>query len=228
MDRVKPRTSCCVLIGDLVGSREVPDRAALHDALAVALSTVDAVRPSRDGLRVTVGDEFQGSYPTLGEALDVALRVRLLLWPDADVRVGVGRGTVTVLDPGRGIEDGPAWWAARAAVEAVEAAADRAPTRLLRTGLRTADGPEDRVAEPGLDTSGPGAAVNAALLCQDHLVGSLSDRSRRLLRGLMDTETTQADLAAAEGISASAVSQRVRADGIGAVLASHRLLRDLP
>jgi hypothetical protein len=72
------------------------------------------------------------------------------------------------------------------------------------------------------------AAVNAALLCRDHLVGSLSDRSLRLLRGLMDPHTTQGRLAAAEGISASAVSQRVRTDGLGVVLAAHELLRDLP
>jgi predicted transcriptional regulator len=56
----------------------------------------------------------------------------------------------------------------------------------------------------------------------------LSDRSLRLLRGLMDPHTTQSELATLEGISASAVSQRVRADGIGAVLAAHELLRALP
>ena len=77
-------------------------------------------------------------------------------------------------------------------------------------------------------TGGEVDAVNAALLCQDHLVGSLSDRSIRLLRGLMDPLTTQSELAAREGISPSAVSQRVRADGIGVVLAAHELLRGLP
>jgi len=43
----------------------------------------------------------------------------------------------------------------------------------------------------------------------------------------MDPHTTQAELATLEGISASAVSQRVRADGIGAVLAAEDLLRGL-
>ena len=36
------------------------------------------------------------------------------------------------------------------------------------------------------------------------------------------------ELAALEGISPSAVSQRVRADGLGAVLAAHELLRGMP
>ena len=44
----------------------------------------------------------------------------------------------------------------------------------------------------------------------------------------MDPHTTQSELATLEGISASAVSQRVRADGIGAVLAAEDLLRGLP
>lgn len=228
MMTMKPDGTRCALIGDLVGSRTSADRRALHDTLEAALATTEARRPSLSGLRTTVGDEFQGSYATLGEALDAALRVRLLLLPEVEVRVGVGRGMVTVVDAGRGIEDGPGWWAARAAVEAVEAAADRAPTRYLRTGVRTAEGPDDRIEAPGVDEVGPGAAVNAALLCQDHLVGCLSERSTRLLRGLMEPGTTQAMLAEREGISASAVSQRVRSDGIGAVLAAHELLRVLP
>jgi predicted transcriptional regulator len=44
----------------------------------------------------------------------------------------------------------------------------------------------------------------------------------------MQPHTTQGDLATLEGISPSAVSQRVRADGLGAVLAAHDLLRRMP
>lgn len=217
MDEMKPDASLCVLIGDIVASRASADRRAVHDAVVAALGTAESVVPSVRGLRITVGDEFQGAYRTLGAALDAALRVRLALLPDVDVRIGVGRGAVTVLDAERGIEDGPAWWAARAAVEWVEATAERSPTRTLRTGYR----PE------GTD-GGTADAVNAALLCQDHLVGSLSQRSLRLLEGLMHPDTTQAELAEREGVSASAVSQRVRSDGVGAVLAAHELLRALP
>ncbi|QIM20663.1 winged helix-turn-helix transcriptional regulator [Phycicoccus sp. HDW14] len=216
MDEMKPDASLCVLIGDIVASRVSTDRRAVHDAVVAALAATEAVVPSVRGLRITVGDEFQGGYRTLGAALDAALRVRLALLPDVDVRIGVGRGSVTVLDAERGIEDGSAWWAARAAVEHVEATAERSPTRTLRTGYR-AEGEDATV-----------GAVNAALLCRDHLVGSLSDRSLRLLEGLMHPDTTQAQLAEREGVSASAVSQRVRADGVGVVLAAHELLRALP
>ena len=218
MNSMKNNASRCTLIGDIVGSRGSVDRADLHRAVEAALRQVDDAVPSLTGLRVTVGDEFQGSYATLGEALDAGLRVRLALLPDVDTRVGIGRGSVTTLDPERGIEDGPGWWAARAAVEAAEEAAAKPATRHLRTALRVAPSEDDTAVD----------AVNAALLCRDHLVGSCSERSIRLLRGLMQPHTTQGDLATLEGISPSAVSQRVRADGLGAVLAAHDLLRRMP
>ena len=101
------------------------------------------------GLRVTVGDEFQGTYATLGEAVEAALRVRLALLPEVDTRFGLGRGEVTVLDARRGIEDGPGWWAARAAIEEVDrgrrprrdpAGPHRVPRGAARRGRDTGDG----------------------------------------------------------------------------------------
>ena len=250
MSGMKSQASRCVVIGDLVGSRGAPNRRALHRAVEKALVSANAAVPAVTELRVTVGDEFQGAYATLGAAIEAALRVRLELLPAADVRVGIGRGPVQLLDAERGIEDGPGWWAARAAIDAVEQAAGRAATRHLRTAYRAApdgatsggaggDGTARGDGSAGGEDDGRGAgaarggrddtadAVNAALLCRDHLVGSLSQRSIRLLRGLMDPHTTQSELATLEGISASAVSQRVRADGIGAVLAAEDLLRGL-
>ena len=219
----------CLLIGDLVQSREASDRRALHERVEQSLAWVNAAVTAASELRVTTGDEFQGSYATLGAALDAALRVRVQLLPASDARFGIGRGPVTTLDEERGIEDGPGWWAARDAIEAAEEGAERPATRQLRTAYRVAAEEGGRPVESSpVGTGGEVDAVNAALLCQDHLVGSLSDRSIRLLRGLMDPLTTQSELAAREGISPSAVSQRVRADGIGVVLDAHELLRGLP
>jgi hypothetical protein len=215
MARMKPSGSSYVVIGDIVGSRDADDRRRVHEHLVAALDAVREDVPPQRGMRVTVGDELQGVYATLGEALEATFLLRLRALPEVDVRIGIGRGEVTVLDEERDIEDGPGWWAAREAVEAVEEAAGQAPTRTLRTLYRSA--------EPDARTD----AVNAALLCRDHLVGSVSERSVRLLRGLMEPGATQKQLAAREGVSASAVSQRVRSDGLGVVLAAHELLRGL-
>ncbi|MGB3593957.1 MAG: SatD family protein, partial [Ornithinimicrobium sp.] len=109
------------LLGDLVGSRSSRDRQGLHDRLAHVLSDVSDTFPGPNGLAVTAGDEFQGTYASLGAALASAFAVRVRLSPAVDVRFGVGSGDVTVLDPDAGTQDGPAWWSARAAIDDVKA-----------------------------------------------------------------------------------------------------------
>ncbi|WP_134765914.1 SatD family protein [Nocardioides sp. 1609] len=201
-----------VVIGDVVGSRAAADRPGLHRALGAAVAAVNGRRGT--DLRITVGDEYQGTVPSLGVATAVALDLRVTLLPAHDVRHGIGRGPTAVLDPAAGIEDGPGWWAARAAIEAVSGRASRAATRGARTAYRSADVEE------------PAGAVEAALLARDELVGRLDERSLSVLRGLLDGRT-QRELATEQGVSASAVSQRVRRDGIGVVLAMSEWLEDL-
>ena len=209
MIEVKP--PAVVVIGDVVGSRKAADRAVLHDHVARALDEVNA---SHGGdLRLTVGDEYQGAFPTLGHALRATLALRLALLPGTDVRHGIGFGPVRTLDPRSRIEDGPGWWAARRAIDAVRAAEARPATRSTRTAYRRAEGQQGP--DPGL--------VDAALLGRDEVVGRLSERGLSVLRGLM-AGRTQREIAETEGVSTSAVSQRVRHDGLGIVLAMDELM----
>ena len=204
---------CATLLGDVVDSRSATDRALLHRTVVTALEA--GASSALQHPAITVGDEFQGTYPSIGAAIDAALTMRLTMAPDVDVRFGIGWGEVTVLDAGSGIQDGPGWWAAREAIEWVAAAQSQPGLASVRTAYRRA--------EP----SGPSAeAVNAALLCRDHLLGSLDERSLRIVSGLRAGRSKK-ELAVAEGISASAVSQRAGRDGLDLlVLASHHL-RDL-
>ncbi|OBI23698.1 SatD family protein [Mycobacterium sp. E2497] len=214
MARMKASPSIrATLIGDVVGSRRARDRAALHRHVAAALGRVaaDAIDPPS----FTVGDEFQGSFPTLGGAIDAALTVRLLLAPDIDVRFGLGWGAVTVLDADAGIQDGPGWWTAREAIQQTAAVQRQPGFTLVRTTFR-ADS----------ETRTDVAAVNAALICRDHLLGSLDERSLRIVRGLM-TGRTKRELADAEGISPSAVSQRASRDGLDLIVVASQYLRSL-
>lgn len=212
MADVKPKASSRVvaaLIGDVVGSRRVSDRPAVHAALNEALRDVGA--GAIDSPAFTVGDEFQGSYPTVGAAIDAALSIRLAVATHIDVRFGIGWGAVSVLDPERGIQDGPGWWAAREAIEWTAAAQRQPGLAMVRTSFRG----EDRT---------DADAINAALLCRDHLLGSLDDRSIRIVKGLL-TNQTKKDIAAAEGISASAVSQRAGRDGLDLIVVASQYLR---
>jgi hypothetical protein len=216
MVEVKKQASLVALIGDLVESRTAPDRQALHDRLEEALRHANASVPAHDPPVITLGDEFQGVYGTLGAALAASFHIRAALYPDVDVRFGLGRGPLSTLDGRRGIHDGPAYWAARDAIEAAEERARLAQTRTARTSFTSQEDDPAHV-----------AAVQTALDCLDWMVGSLSTTSRRILGGLMEGDTQQ-DVAEREGISPSAVSQRMRRDGIGVALGAMTTLAGLP
>jgi len=194
------------LIGDLIGSRRLEDRAAVQRQFGEALAAIDRELPGAQRLEVTVGDEFQGAYESLGDAARAALLVRLTLLPGVDVRCGIGHGETTVFDEARTplLQDGPAWWAARSAIESM-AAPRRASVRTWFVG------PDD-------------ALANAFLLCRDSLVDRLSDRGRRMLRLSLLGESQQR-IAEVEQVSKSAVSQQF-ARGISAVRAAQDLLRE--
>jgi SatD family (SatD) len=215
MARVKDIASSAraTLLGDVVGSRHVADRTGQHRALNRALGNIaaDAIDPPA----FTVGDEFQGSYPTVGGAIDAALSLRLAVAPDIDVRFGIGWGAVMVLDASAGIQDGPGWWAAREAIEWTASAQRQPGLALVRTSFRV-----NAQSRPDID------AINAALLCRDHLIGSLDDRSLRILKGLLNNHTKK-DIAVAEGISASAVSQRAGRDGLDLIVQASHYLRSV-
>ncbi len=212
---MKPGSSPrATLIGDIVGSRRAADRSELHLVVTSALHRIAA--GAIDPPAFTVGDEFQGGYPTVGAAIDAALSLRLAVAPEIDIRFGIGWGTVTILDADAGIQDGPGWWAARDAIRQTAEVQRQPGFTLVRTTFRASDHGRDDV-----------AAINAALLCRDHLLGSLDDRSLRIVQGLMNNKTKK-QLAAEEGISASAVSQRAGRDGLDLIVLASQYLRGLP
>lgn len=205
MTEMKPHAT---LIGDVVGSRTSTSRAGLHRALVDLLDRVNRATAPLSPLRITVGDEYQGSFATLGEALAAAAHLQLLALPRVDLRHGIGWGTTQTLSTSPPVEDGPGWWAAREAIEYVATQQRRAAHRTLRSAFRTHD-PSDTAPDP--------AVVNAALLARDTLIGSLDDRSLSVLRGLL-AGMSQTEIAVAEEISPSAVSQRVRRDGLAVIV----------
>ncbi|WP_286929721.1 MULTISPECIES: SatD family protein [Aeromicrobium] len=194
------------LIGDLVASRQATSRAEAQERLIGALAAAAELVPSEQRPAPTIGDEFQSTHATVHDALLTALVVRLALPEEMDARVGIGVGAFEVV--GRSeyglTQDGPAWWNARDAIGEVEQRVAR------QSGLRT------WVHE--------GGTVNAYLMARDQVVSGFDGRQRRLTLGLLQGRT-QRELAAAEGISASAVSQSLRRSGALAVVDGVELVR---
>lgn len=201
------------VIGDVIGSRLAGSRSALHARLVDALEWMNETTRPVVPFRITVADEYQACFADVGSALTATLRLRLHLLPDVELRHGIGWGAISVLSEQPRVEDGPGWWAARAAIVLVETDEDRPGLRHVRTAYARAE-----------DGDGPAEdAVNAALILRDQVLGGLSPRSLGVLRGLL-AGRTQKEIAEAEGITPSAVSQRVRNDGLAAVIAADEML----
>ena len=206
------------VIVDVWKSRSHPDRSALQTIIEKAFAEVNALVPANQPIEPTVGDEFQGVYDDLGAALRATLLARLHMPEGIDCRFGLGRGEVAKIGSGvvGSVQDGSAWWTARRAID--EARAHQyAKLGFLRTWYR-------RDAAAG-DPARSEALVNAYLLARDQVVSTMNPRARRLLLGQL-LGSTQAQLAAAEGITQSAVSQNLARSGANALAAGAALLSE--
>jgi hypothetical protein len=204
------------VIGDVVGSRALKDRAGAQRAIIDALASVARTMSPAQRLEPTFGDEIQGGFETVADATLATLLIRLELHrlahpsPEAGaptdsrpelvvMRFGIGKGDVRVFElesqPIR--QDGPGWHAAR---EAIDSLGKRAGARYV--------GPE-RIGWP------EPSAVNAFLVARDGLVDTLNHRQRRMLLAALHGRSQKA-VAEQEGISESAVSQAF-AKGVSAV-----------
>lgn len=203
------------LLADIVGSRRLADRAAAQTTLEGVVDRVHRdLPPTARPLTPTVGDELQGEYATLEEAMAATLLLRLALPDGLEFRFGIGVGsTTTVPSSGGELQDGPGWWAARAAIEIVQGLERRRAPR-ARTWI---------VAAPEEDDAVRIHLANAYLLARDQLVGSMSERARRLAYGRC-IGSTQKELADSEGITQSAVSQLLTTSGASGLIEGFRLL----
>lgn len=190
------------LLGDVVGSRRAPDRVALQTGLSNLLDEVG--RESAARLEMTIGDEFQGRYRSLAEAVSSSLQLHLGSIGLASLRIGIGWGDLS-LDSGRGTQlgqDGPAWWRARDAIEKLEEVSGPART-LVAT-------------ETGWDE-----LLNQYLILRDSLFEDFDETDAVIARGLLRGRT-QRDLAGDLGLHESSVSRRVNGHRINVLVGAAR------
>lgn len=210
-DRDPRRGPLVALLVDVVDSRG-GDRRDLHRDLLAAIAETNRECNPVDPLRPTVGDELQGVYASLGDALAATYALRLRVAPRG-LRFGIGGGDVDVIDAERGIQDGSAWWHAREAIDRVKELAGRKGHASARTAILDAR----PAAVPQADAM--------ARLVDAHLA--------RLRRGAMGTllgmwlGLDNAEIARREAISESANSQRVLGNDLRPLLEAMRALTTL-
>ncbi|MBM7472060.1 SatD family protein [Subtercola frigoramans] len=196
---------------DLVKSRQITERRSAQVQIETAFALVNSLVIPVQPLEATVGDEFQAVYESVSAALEATLLARLALPAGIDCRFGMGSGELWSVGTGATgpLQDGPGWWLAREAINEAHVRED-ARTPSLRSWYRSDD------------QRYPEAVVNAQLLVRDQVVGAMSDRARRITLGTF-RGLSQAELAASEQISQSAVSQSLRRSGGSALVSSLEL-----
>lgn len=216
------------VIADLVGSRDLEDRTGAHQQVLTAWNAAhervvgagDAAATPSVSPWATVGDEFQAVYPDLATALRALLRLLLDLEDPVRLRFGIGLGAVTTVEQGGDgpIQDGDAWWSARAAIDAGR----KRDRRGAVLEVRRAE--EEKRSDPPEAPDGPAARLEAtAARLVEHVVGEMKPRERRILRATLDGEIQQ-QIAEVEGISQSAVSQSLSRSGGRVLVDVDRLL----
>jgi hypothetical protein len=198
-------TSYAALLGDVIASRHSGDREELQHMLDDAMSRGNAAGQPVQPLRMTIGDEFQGLFGSVAEAVSASLQIRMTLRPTVDVRIGIGWGTLDLVpqDPPFG-QDGPCWWRAREAIEEVKKSeSSNSVPRSVRTLVRTGDSSDE--------------LINAYLVSRDHITAGWDEVDVEIAR-LFRNGVNQTKISEQVGLSQSSVSRRLQNHGILTVL----------
>ena len=214
------------IIADIVGSRTLTNRADAQRIFEAALERASEGLALLQAPYPTVGDEFQAVAYTLEDALLLTLRAQLLLPSQLQLRFGIGAGRIEefasgahrqVPARGRGAEsaalqDGSAWWAARAAINRAHDVQD-ASNPFIRTWFMAHASVESEF------SSHCQTCINAMLSLRDHSILKLSARHRRITASLL-LGKTQVEIARAEKLSQQAISDFARGTGAGLIQSS--------
>ena len=214
------------VIADIVGSRTLTNRADAQRIFEAALERASEGLALLQAPYPTVGDEFQAVAYTLEDALLLTLRAQLLLPPQLPLRFGIGAGRreefasgVHRQAPARGrgaesaaLQDGSAWWAARAAINRAHDVQDSS-NPFIRTWFMAHASVESEF------SSHCQTCINAMLSLRDHSILKLSARHRRITASLL-LGKTQVEIARVEKLSQQAISDFARGTGAGLIQSS--------
>ena len=214
------------VIADIVGSRTLTNRADAQRIFEAALERASEGLALLQAPYPTVGDEFQAVAYALEDALLLTLRAQLLLPPQLQLRFGIGAGRIEEFAsgvhrqaPARGrgaesaaLQDGSAWWAARAAINRAHDVQDSS-NPFIRTWFMAHASVESEF------SSHCQTCINAMLSLRDHSILKLSARHRRITASLL-LGKTQVEIARVEKLSQQAISDFARGTGAGLIQSS--------
>ena len=194
------------LIGDIIESRQLANRAQQQEALSQVLDNLNdryqAHLASRFSL--TLGDEFQGLVKVGAPIFQMIDELRLAL-PDLNLRFGLGLGEIlTSINPALSLgADGPAYWRAREAIQQVH---QKHHYETVHVYLVTGQEDQD-------------ATLNHSLALSEFVRSSWIPSQVETFRTILDlgyyqSRFDQKRVATALGLSSSAFAKRMKSSGI--------------
>jgi hypothetical protein len=196
------------VIGDVIRSKESPDRRALQSDLEAVLAEVNKHYAHTVASRfvVTLGDEFQGLLNSAWPLLEIIDRIKFSIAP-AKVRFGIGIGEIeTEINPQASIgADGSAFWKAREAINHIH---DQNDYGISTTRIASIS------AEPWIEVA------NDSLRLCDFIESRWRDGQYNLVRTLFlrngdynMMKFSQRDMAKYLGVSATTVNRQIKSSG---------------
>lgn len=192
------------VIGDIVDSRAVANRARLQEELKNLLGAINEEFRSElaASFVITLGDEFQGLLAVPEVLFPILHRIRFGLHP-VKIRFGLGLGNMsTALEPAAIGADGPAFHLAREMVARLKEgeSAKQRGSAYIRMGFAA-----EYCAESCL--------INAAFGLMGFLEDKWTDKQREAIGRYLYAQGSQRALALALGISQSNVQRRFKNAG---------------
>lgn len=195
----------CAIIGDIKESRTIKKRSELQKKLNDVLGQINEVFADeiKSPFQITLGDEFQGLLIRPDSVLEIIDSIKIQIFPYA-MRFGIGLGEMhtEVLEMTSLGSDGPAYYAARDAV-------DRLKKIQRQYGQIKSD-----ICLISYNKEIPCLEViNALLALCYQLESSWSEKQREVIVKMVLHDYTQYEVAEQVGVNPSTVNRRLSASG---------------
>lgn len=211
-------TNHLAIIGDIIQSKQVKNRAQLQESINRAFETIHEKYPDliQSKFTLTLGDEFQALLSPVKEVFELVDHLKKLI--PVPFRFGLGYGTLTTdFDKDVSIgSDGPAYWHAREAIEIIH---DQNWSGKTQGYIITKDETFDRT-------------MNNLILLSDTLQSEWTDLQKEtfehlLKQNIYTSDFNQKQFAESLGITPSSLSKRLNNGNIKIYLHSRNTMGDL-
>lgn len=194
------------IIGDMVKSRQLDNRTEVQERLKKVLSDVNNRYEEEIAacFAITLGDEFQGLLKCSDHLIAIIDEIKVAMYP-VMFRFGIGFGAITTeIDRGAAIgADGPAFYAARDAIQEVAASI-----------AKNEQAAKDVIIQCDQSAQSYVAIINATLATSYYIECQWTDKQREITRLLsLNPSLSQKALAIELGISQSSIQRRIQSSG---------------